>query len=485
MADVLLDTIYEITKVALQQNNMHDQIIILKDHANFRMIVTLKNWTKLELYKEVVSDDDVCDPLLSIPQAELDGDIQPCHLSTPAIIKEELSDEIMDNLCSDGLIKCELVSPQTQPNAFPSHMNGGARKSERVKKMVLGSLKETSAEFEFKNETFDDPEETEKLKRLARKKKYRERKREKKRLELQKKREKEKKDRARVRARTLARRQARRKEKPRFQCEFCDFTSNKLCHYKRHTSTHSSEKPIACTLCDYRCKREDLLNNHMKKHMGGIEKPYICDQCEYRTFSNSTLMQHIRLKHSDIKPFSCRFCDFTSKLLAGIQRHEASVHEQSSEVFKCSQCDFSTVDEKRCIEHVKAHEQNISHSCHVCSKSFMLKLDLKHHLRRHTVNGKKEKPKPCLICNKQCQSTERLKSHMFLHTGIMEFSCRICGSGFRLHRSLEKHHTKKHPGELVYHCAPCDFQTNSKKVNNQHLGMVSHLRKVADSGSDS
>ena len=59
MADVLLDAIYEVTRVALKENNMHDQITLLKDHANFRMIIKLKNWAKLIIGDEADSDAEL------------------------------------------------------------------------------------------------------------------------------------------------------------------------------------------------------------------------------------------------------------------------------------------------------------------------------------------------------------------------------------------------------------------------------------------
>ena len=110
MADVLLDAIYDVTKVALRQNNMFDQIVIVKDHANFRIIVKLKNWATLQL-EDQVDSDDACDSHMNE---------EACHsgqIFASAIIKEELADETIADFKSSGCgsLECEPTPPTSTP----------------------------------------------------------------------------------------------------------------------------------------------------------------------------------------------------------------------------------------------------------------------------------------------------------------------------------------------------------------------------------
>ena len=292
-----------------------------------------------------------------------------------------------------------------------------------------------------------------------------------------KKREKAKNVQAQVRVR--ARMLTHSQENREFQCELCEYKSNDKANFRKHLASHLSEKPFACTVCNFRCKLNQGLKKHIKrKHLG--DRPYMCSKCDYRGHDKSELLSHERGKHSDVKLFSCRFCDFTAKYKGGVKNHETSMHVQSSEIFNCDRCNFKTVDEKRYMAHLKAHEQNISLSCTICLKSFMLQRDFRDHMRRHKKPNNPKK-KPCPKCDQEFNSTQALRSHLFIHTGMMDYKCRICGSGFRLYESLAKHHMKKHPGESVFRCDPCNFQTDHKKVYNQHTTMVSHLQKVAAS----
>ena len=52
MADVILDAVFEVVKLALSQNNMLEEISPLRDYANFQLILKLKAWTQLNIENE-------------------------------------------------------------------------------------------------------------------------------------------------------------------------------------------------------------------------------------------------------------------------------------------------------------------------------------------------------------------------------------------------------------------------------------------------
>ena len=113
----------------------------------------------------------------------------------------------------------------------------------------------------------------------------------------------------------------------------------------------------------------------------------------------------------------------------------------------------------------------------ICEKKIWDARDFKYHLRKH-----KSKPMaknvPCPECGEKFFSTERLKSHMFHHTGKMEYKCRICGSDYRTFRSMLNHCRKHHPNDPVFHCQQCNFYTNSLREYHRHPSTVTHMEKI-------
>ncbi|PYI04111.1 hypothetical protein BO78DRAFT_268799, partial [Aspergillus sclerotiicarbonarius CBS 121057] len=75
-------------------------------------------------------------------------------------------------------------------------------------------------------------------------------------------------------------------------CQFCTAVFHRLDHHKRHTATHSAEKPFKCGFCGSQYKRGDVLRRHWKScsarirtgqaipgpRIGGKER-HACDAC--------------------------------------------------------------------------------------------------------------------------------------------------------------------------------------------------------------
>ncbi|PWY93572.1 hypothetical protein BO94DRAFT_459796 [Aspergillus sclerotioniger CBS 115572] len=75
-------------------------------------------------------------------------------------------------------------------------------------------------------------------------------------------------------------------------CQFCTAVFHRLDHHKRHTATHSAEKPFKCGFCGSQYKRGDVLRRHWKScsvrirtgqaipwpRIGGKER-HACDVC--------------------------------------------------------------------------------------------------------------------------------------------------------------------------------------------------------------
>lgn len=52
----------------------------------------------------------------------------------------------------------------------------------------------------------------------------------------------------------------------RHQCNYCDYSTDRIGDIKKHIPIHTGETPFECTECDFRCKRKHHLQAHMKIH---------------------------------------------------------------------------------------------------------------------------------------------------------------------------------------------------------------------------
>ena len=126
---------------------------------------------------------------------------------------------------------------------------------------------------------------------------------------------------------------------------------------------------------------------------------------------------------------------------------------------------------------MRAHERNISFTCPICAKNFMIEHEFEIHVANH--NGRQiNKTRPsCPDCGKDFGGKEALRSHMYIHTGEMHYKCRMCATPFRIYSSMLKHIRKHHPNDSVYYCDLCHFSTDKTKLFDRHNTTAGHRQK--------
>ncbi|XP_059612114.1 zinc finger protein with KRAB and SCAN domains 7-like isoform X2 [Phlebotomus argentipes] len=107
------------------------------------------------------------------------------------------------------------------------------------------------------------------------------------------------------------------------QCQQCGkWLKNKLC-LRKHMVQHSMVR-FNCDLCEYSALNRQCLRNHVRVQHTDL-KPFCCSQCG-RTFKlKNTLLNHM-VQHTGLKKFSCQFCSRTFASSGNYYSHRKRMH---------------------------------------------------------------------------------------------------------------------------------------------------------------
>ncbi|XP_041656517.1 histone H4 transcription factor [Cheilinus undulatus] len=136
-----------------------------------------------------------------------------------------------------------------------------------------------------------------------------------------------------------------------------------------------------CSHCSKRFATERLLRDHMRTHVSH----YKCPLCDMTVPSPSALRNHIKFRHSNERPYSCEYCEYSCKNLVDLRKH---LDTHSSEpAFRCEVpgCGFTSrtlITMK--IHNKREHEGNFvpRYKCHVCDQCFTRGNNLTVHLHK-------------------------------------------------------------------------------------------------------
>lgn len=145
------------------------------------------------------------------------------------------------------------------------------------------------------------------------------------------------------------------------------------------------------------------------------------------------------LMHAYTVPFMC--C-----LLLSVMK---SMHFMSSicryTSYECEKCQLLFMTEKDYLLHKKLHRGLLvvgQYQCHLCCYSTNISTNLHNHVATHSG----ERPHTCKICGKGFIQKVNLQTHLLTHAPPSErpHKCSICGKGFIQKRQLQAHMMKRH-----------------------------------------
>ena len=167
-------------------------------------------------------------------------------------------------------------------------------------------------------------------------------------------------------------------------CSICNKTFATAREVRYHKErVHDKMKPWSCHQCGYAAFSHKTLRLHIRSHTGS--KPYACTECEFKTGDHNSLRRH-SMRHSGERPYKCPHCPYAaiqSNCFKIHLRNKHPDHAESTPVYECSQCSFTTHIERMFLDHAVAHTKEKQSAVQI--SIFILLINLKEDANRYYV----------------------------------------------------------------------------------------------------
>lgn len=213
---------------------------------------------------------------------------------------------------------------------------------------------------------------------------------------------------------------------PKFECEVCHKTFDKMVRLKNHLATHSGEKKFYCKYCVKYFTTMHALQKHEKRTSHFEKAQVVIPESKYEKVYEDKLM--------------CENCGKLYKTQRELKWH-LRVHKN---IYECHECGKTFTLKINLTKHIKLHRNPVRVVCELCGDTFnQLSALNEHNLLKHS-DVRKEK---CEICQKTFKRKSELNRHMRSHGGKRSFVC-FCGKAYRQSGHL-RHHFKTAHGKTA------------------------------------
>ena len=240
-------------------------------------------------------------------------------------------------------------------------------------------------------------------------------------------------------------------------CETCVACGHKFmrrqgkAQLKRHMRNMGPFHDGRCAECGERFSSWDDHKTHVEsKHKG--EWKFRCGFCNELFVNKLSYGVHTRnimnpckkkLEYFKGESHVCDVCGHSCMTEGGLLLHKSNMHEKSTEMIPCPDCDKKFASSKKLGSHRSDHHNPCA--CDKCGKNFNSKRLLRRHI---VVNHTKDEEKPfrCSVCSKGFLENRTLRDHMNIHTGARPYQCKFCEKAYPDGSTLSQHTRAVHLG---------------------------------------
>ena len=191
-------------------------------------------------------------------------------------------------------------------------------------------------------------------------------------------------------------------EKKEFQCEYCNYSTNRRSDLTRHVRGHTGENLFHCIKCEYKTARKSDLRRHHLLHAG--EKPFKCGVCNYTTSRKTVLLKHMRAHTANLPRCRVILVQVSKDGQKVINNNALADHPSTSnadnsptpkkrktstasvKMYSCDKCEFVAACRKTYHEHRLSHGMEQKWKCPLCGYLTIRKSDMTRHYNIHIDN---------------------------------------------------------------------------------------------------
>ncbi|KAL1786923.1 transcriptional repressor CTCFL isoform X2 [Sigmodon hispidus] len=199
----------------------------------------------------------------------------------------------------------------------------------------------------------------------------------------------------------------------------------------------------------------------------GKTRTFQCSACQFTSSKFSTFTRHMKI-HNDERPHLCHLCLKAFRTVTLLRNH-INTHT-GTRPYKCGDCDMAFVTSGELVRHRRyRHTHEKPFKCSMCKYASVEASKLKRHIRSHTG----ERPFQCYQCTYASKDTYKLKRHMRTHSGEKPYECPTCHARFTQSGTMKIHVAQKHgenvPKHKCPHCATIIARKSDLRVHLRNL----------------